>query len=128
MAATSRRASPSSVRRSRSSCRASATRCAIATSRSSGSLVDRSMALATTALGNQVPETIYLARRARELGAVAASAFGAGFRRGRVGDDRRERRGRIRRPLAQQLRRELPAPRDRCALARHQPAGPARVS
>jgi len=26
-----------------------------------------------------VPETIYLARRARELGAVAASAFGAGF-------------------------------------------------
>ena len=37
------------------------------------------MALATTALGNQVPETIFLARRARELGAVAASAFGAGF-------------------------------------------------
>ena len=30
-------------------------------------------------LHNQVPETIYLARRARELGAVAASAFGAGF-------------------------------------------------
>jgi galactokinase len=44
-----------------------------------GSLVDRSMSLATTALANQVPETIYLARRARELGAVAASAFGAGF-------------------------------------------------
>jgi len=44
-----------------------------------GSLVDRSMALATIALANQVPETIYLARRARELGAVAASAFGAGF-------------------------------------------------
>jgi galactokinase len=30
-------------------------------------------------LGNQVPETIALARIARELGAVAASAFGAGF-------------------------------------------------
>jgi galactokinase len=44
-----------------------------------GSLVDRSMSLATTALGNQVPETIFLARRARELGAAAASAFGAGF-------------------------------------------------
>jgi galactokinase len=44
-----------------------------------GSVVDRSMALATTALANQVPETLYLARRARELGAVAASAFGAGF-------------------------------------------------
>jgi galactokinase len=44
-----------------------------------GTLVDRSMALAITALANQVPETIFLARRARELGAVAASAFGAGF-------------------------------------------------
>jgi galactokinase len=30
-------------------------------------------------LGNQVPETIALAQSARELGAVAASAFGAGF-------------------------------------------------
>ena len=44
-----------------------------------GTLVDRSMSLATTALGNQVPETIFLARRAREIGAAAASAFGAGF-------------------------------------------------
>ena len=44
-----------------------------------GSHVDRSMALAETALGNQVPETLHLARSARELGAVAASAFGAGF-------------------------------------------------
>jgi galactokinase len=30
-------------------------------------------------LKNQVPETVHLARRARELGATAASAFGAGF-------------------------------------------------
>lgn len=30
-------------------------------------------------LGNQVPETNALTRIARELGAVAASAFGAGF-------------------------------------------------
>ena len=44
-----------------------------------GPLVDRSQALAERALGNQVPETIFLARSARELGAVAASAFGAGF-------------------------------------------------
>jgi galactokinase len=44
-----------------------------------GSLVDRSQALAERALENQVPETIHLARSARELGAVAASAFGAGF-------------------------------------------------
>ncbi len=44
-----------------------------------GSAVDRSQALAEQALGNQVPETIFLARSARELGAAAASAFGAGF-------------------------------------------------
>jgi galactokinase len=44
-----------------------------------GRLVDRSQRLAETALQNQVAETIELVRCARELGAVAASAFGAGF-------------------------------------------------
>ena len=44
-----------------------------------GELVDRSQRAAETLLGNQVPETIRLARIARELGAAAASAFGAGF-------------------------------------------------
>ncbi len=44
-----------------------------------GELVDRSQALAESVLKNQVAETIHLARSARELGAVAASAFGAGF-------------------------------------------------
>jgi galactokinase len=44
-----------------------------------GVLVDRSMQNAEKMLHNQIPETIFLARRARELGAVAASAFGAGF-------------------------------------------------
>jgi galactokinase len=44
-----------------------------------GRLVDRSQALATSALRNQVPETGFLVRSARELGAIAASAFGAGF-------------------------------------------------
>jgi galactokinase len=44
-----------------------------------GMLVDRSQALAESALENQIPETILLARSARECGAVAASAFGAGF-------------------------------------------------
>jgi galactokinase len=42
-------------------------------------LVDRSQAGAEKGLANQVPETSFLARSARELGAVAASAFGAGF-------------------------------------------------
>jgi galactokinase len=44
-----------------------------------GELVDRSQAGAEAWLGNQIPETSFLARSARELGAVAASAFGAGF-------------------------------------------------
>jgi galactokinase len=44
-----------------------------------GALVDRSMAMAERALRNQVPETSFLSRAARDLGAAAASAFGAGF-------------------------------------------------
>jgi galactokinase len=44
-----------------------------------GDLVDRSQVAAERLLGNQCAETITLARSARELGAVAASAFGAGF-------------------------------------------------
>ncbi|WP_240613155.1 galactokinase [Brachybacterium endophyticum] len=44
-----------------------------------GSLVDESQQLAEEGLGNQTPETVALQRLARELGADAASAFGAGF-------------------------------------------------
>lgn len=44
-----------------------------------GTLVDESMAGAITGLGNQIPETIALTELARKHGAVAASAFGAGF-------------------------------------------------
>jgi len=44
-----------------------------------GRIVDESQANAERLLGNQVPETIALAHGARDLGAVAASAFGAGF-------------------------------------------------
>jgi galactokinase len=44
-----------------------------------GELVDRSHHLAVTVLRNQIDETIHLAERARALGALAASAFGAGF-------------------------------------------------
>jgi galactokinase len=44
-----------------------------------GALADRSQHAAETWLGNQVPETIALSRMARELGATAASSFGAGF-------------------------------------------------
>lgn len=44
-----------------------------------GELTDRSQNGAENKLGNQVPQTMFLAKQARELGAVAASAFGAGF-------------------------------------------------
>jgi galactokinase len=44
-----------------------------------GRLVDASQRAAERLLGNQIPQTSYLAASAREHGAVAASAFGAGF-------------------------------------------------
>lgn len=47
--------------------------------KSFGLLVDRSQHNAELLLGNQIEETISLCRLARESGAAAASAFGAGF-------------------------------------------------
>lgn len=44
-----------------------------------GGLVARSQQLAETHLRNQVEETVFLASSALERGAIAASAFGAGF-------------------------------------------------
>jgi galactokinase len=44
-----------------------------------GHVVDRSQDAAERLLGNQIPETSWLAGSARERGAVAASAFGAGW-------------------------------------------------
>jgi len=44
-----------------------------------GRLVNRSQEIAESLLGNQVPETVFLATAARQHGAAAASAFGAGF-------------------------------------------------
>jgi len=44
-----------------------------------GALVDRSQAGAEKQLRNQIDETIWLVREARSSGAIAASAFGAGF-------------------------------------------------
>jgi len=44
-----------------------------------GRQVDRSQRRAERMLHNQIPETIHLAAIARQYGAVAASAFGAGF-------------------------------------------------
>jgi galactokinase len=44
-----------------------------------GEVAERSQILAAEQLGNQIPETVFLAESARDGGALAASAFGAGF-------------------------------------------------
>lgn len=44
-----------------------------------GAQVEQSQSLGVTLLKNQIPETVFLAKSAHECGAVAASAFGAGF-------------------------------------------------
>ncbi len=44
-----------------------------------GAIADQSQQLAKTCLHNQVPQTCRLVATARDLGALAASAFGAGF-------------------------------------------------
>ena len=44
-----------------------------------GDPIDLSQENAERFLGNQIPETAFLQRSAREIGATAASAFGAGF-------------------------------------------------
>ncbi|HQU92022.1 MAG TPA: galactokinase family protein [Pyrinomonadaceae bacterium] len=44
-----------------------------------GELIDRSQRNAESFLHNQTQETVYLQRSARSIGAIAASAFGAGF-------------------------------------------------
>ena len=44
-----------------------------------GAAVDQSQQQASIALGNQVPETEFLAREARALGAIGSTSFGAGF-------------------------------------------------
>ena len=44
-----------------------------------GVLVDQSQRLTEDLLENQVPQTVHLVRTARRCGALAASAFGAGF-------------------------------------------------
>ena len=44
-----------------------------------GDLIDLSQQNAERFLGNQIEETVFLQRDAKEIGAIAASAFGAGF-------------------------------------------------
>ena len=73
-----------------------------------GRLVDISQKLAEGYLGNQVPETVLLARAARELGAAAASAFGAGFGGSVWALVRRDEAGRFLAPWAARYRAAFP--------------------
>ena len=91
-----------------------------------GSLVDRSQSLAETVLRNQVVETIHLARSAREHGAIAASAFGAGFGGAVWAMVQREEADRFLAAWRAEYERAFPAKRARAKWALTYPAGPAR--
>jgi galactokinase len=52
---------------------------AAADAQAAGALMMQSQRFAEEALENQVPQTRWLAKRAVELGATGATAFGAGF-------------------------------------------------
>lgn len=94
--------------------------------RALGTLVDRSQSLAESVLRNQVPETIHLARAARELGAVAASAFGAGFGGAVWAMIPREDAGRFMAAWCTSYERAFPARRARAKWSVTRPAGAAR--
>jgi galactokinase len=91
-----------------------------------GSLVDRSQSLAETVLRNQVAETIHLARSAREHGAIAASAFGAGFGGAVWAMVQREEADRFLAAWRAEYERAFPGKRARAKWALTYPAGPAR--
>jgi galactokinase len=91
-----------------------------------GALVDRSQSLAENVLGNQVAETIHLARTAREQGAIAASAFGAGFGGAVWAMVQRSEADRFMAAWRADYERAFPAKRARAKWVRTNPAGPAR--
>lgn len=88
-----------------------------------GMAVDHSQRLAEAHLGNQVAETVTLQRSARDLGAVAASAFGAGFG-GSVWAMVPEAEGmRFLRAWSRAYRRSHPGPAKASVFFLSQPAG-----
>jgi galactokinase len=91
-----------------------------------GTLVDRSQALAESVLRNQVPETVHLARAARTHGAVAASAFGAGFGGAVWAMIPRAEADRFLSAWRADYERAFPARRSRAKWSITRPAGPAR--
>jgi galactokinase len=91
-----------------------------------GALVDRSQSLAETVLRNQVPETIHLARSAREHGAIAASAFGGGFGGAVWAMVRQSETEQFMAAWRAEYERAFPGKRSRAKWALTHPGGPAR--
>jgi galactokinase len=91
-----------------------------------GALVDRSQSLAENVLGNQVAETIHLARMAREYGAIAASAFGAGFGGAVWAMIPKPGAAEFMRVWREKYESAFPAKKSRAKWATTQPAGPAK--
>jgi galactokinase len=90
-----------------------------------GHVVERSQANAERLLGNQIPETLALARSARELGAVAASAFGAGFGGSVWALVRRQESEKFTRRWEARYRAEFPAAAQRAQFFASRPGPPA---
>ena len=90
-----------------------------------GELVDLSQDCAEKLLGNQVPETIHLARTARELGAGAASAFGAGFGGSVWAMVREDQADGLLRDWTHAYRTAFPEPAQRAAFFLTRPGPPA---
>lgn len=91
-----------------------------------GALVDRSQSLAELVLRNQVPETIHLAHEARAQGAIAASAFGAGFGGAVWAMIPRDDADRFMAAWRAGYERAFPGRRARAKWSLTRPAGPAR--
>jgi len=92
-----------------------------------GELVDTSHANGGKGLQNQVPETDFLQRAARQCGALAASYFGAGFGGSvwaMVGEDEA---GRFLQDWRARYLEEFPARADRCEFFITRPGPPASV-
>ena len=93
-----------------------------------GGFVDRSQALAQTHLGNQVGETIALARHGPRARRRRGLVVRGGVRRRRLGAGAPRRRARLHEPVALRVRRGVPGPdrsrgvlRDRCRAGRVRP-------
>lgn len=79
-----------------------------------GAYVDWSQWATERLLQNQVPETVFLARAAREVGAVAASAFGAGFGGSVWALMPRDEASRVLKSWEQRYRKAFPGRADAC--------------